>query len=296
MSVASRPQAPARPTIASWHVVGSLACQLPCDAVGLSGAAVLAAAMHAGVTVTQLLPMRFENVDAATLSTDPSIAERHERVRAGARRQVDEIRRHLAQRGAAGEIVTLETIAEEPPRLAAAAARRADVTVMARPSDSVSDAGYAHSLFAGMLLGSGRPVLVVPEGALLEWPIASAVVAWTESPEASRAVHDALPLLARASHVHIVTIDAAPPPATDPMLDAEGVVRLLQTHGVQASATRLRSDGRAVSRVLLDYGRRVKAGLLVAGGYGHARWWEWAAGGTTRQLFFEATLPTFYAH
>ncbi|MGN5478284.1 universal stress protein [Cupriavidus basilensis] len=55
------------------------------------------------------------------------------------------------------------------------------------------DAEYA-------LLNAGRPMLLIPAGAVLT-PQGHALVAWDGSQPAARAVSDALPLLALASHV-----------------------------------------------------------------------------------------------
>lgn len=282
--------------LAAWREIGCLAAQLPCDGVALAGAAAIASAAHARVAVSQLLPMPVDTANAWALSMDPVIAERHDRIRRDARRQADDIRQRLATRAVPGDITTLESSFEEPASLAAMAARRTDLSVMARPSDSVTDAAYTHTIFAGLLLASGRPVIVVPEGSDLVMPIQRAVVARTDTPEATRAMHEAMPLLLHASAVHLVTIDAPASPLESAANAGDGAAALLQAHGVAVTVDRIRGQGRATSRQLLDYCRTVKAGLLVAGGYGHARWREWAVGGTTRELFFETSVPTFFSH
>jgi len=279
-----------------WHDIGSLAAQVGCDSAALAAAATIAAAAKAKVSVIQLLPMPAEAVNAWALSMDPAISERHERIRDEARRQAQDIRHRLASYGVAGDITTLEATFEDPASLAALAARRTDLVVTARASGSIADATYTHALFAGLLLNSGRPVLVVPEGAKIALPIQQAVIAWTDSPEATRAMHDALPLLLNAVAVDLVTIDPAASPLEAAADAGEAAALLLRSHGVNVAVHRIRSEGRVPSRLLLDYCRNVKAGLLVAGGYGHPRWREWTVGGTTRELYFETTLPTFFSH
>lgn len=297
MATAPRPttRQAAQPS-AAWRDIGSVAAQLPCDGTALAGAAAMAGAVHAKVTVTQLLPLPVDTSRAWALSMDPVIAERHERIRLDAHRQANDIRHRLAAYAVQGEVTTLESTFDEPSSLAAMAARRTDVSVMARPSGSVTDAAYTHAIFAGLLLGSGRPVLVMPEGSKLTLPLQQAVVAWTDSPEATRAMHDAMPLLLHAGSVHLVTIDAPASPLENPAHAGDGAAALLQAHGIPVTVHRIHGQGRAPSQWLLDHCRTVKAGLLVAGGYGHARWREWAVGGTTRELFFETSLPTFFSH
>ncbi|WP_448097676.1 universal stress protein [Luteibacter yeojuensis] len=279
-----------------WRDIGSIAAQLPCDGAALAAAAAIAGAAHAKVSVTQLLPMPVDAASAWALSMDPVIAERHERIRSEARQQADDIRHRLASYAVPGDITTLEATFEEPASLAALAARRSDLAVVARPSGSVTDAAYAHAIFAGLLLSSGRPVLVIPEGSTMTLPIQRAVVAWTNSPEATRAMHDALPLLLNAVTVDLVTIDPPASPFESAANAGDAAALLLRSHGVHVAVHRIRGEGRAPGRLLLDYCRNAKAGLLVAGGYGHPRWREWTVGGTTRELFFEASFPTFFSH
>ncbi|NII55024.1 universal stress protein [Luteibacter sp. SG786] len=278
-----------------WHNIGSLAAQVSCDSAALAAAAAIAAAANAKVSVIQLLPMPVD-ASAWALSMDPAISERHEQIRGEAQRQAQDIRHRLASYGVEGDITTLEATFQDPASLAALAARRADLVVTARPSGSIADATYTHALFAGLLLNSGRPVLVVPEGAKITLPIQQAVIAWTDSPEATRAMHDALPLLLNATTVDFVTIDPPASPLESAAEAGEAAALLLRSHGVNVTVHRIRGEGRVPSRLLLDYCRNVKAGLLVAGGYGHPRWREWTVGGTTRELFFETTLPTFFSH
>ncbi len=279
-----------------WHDIGSLAAQVSCDSAALAAAATIAATAKARVSVIQLLPMPVDAATAWALSMDPAISERHEQIRDEARRQAQDIRHRLASYGVPGDVTTLEATFHDPASLAALAARRTDLVVTARPLGSIADATYTHSLFAGLLLNSGRPVLVVPEGAKMALPIQHAVIAWTDSPEATRAMHDALPLLLNATSVDLVTIDPPASPLESTADAGEAAALLLRSHGVNVAVHRIHSEGRVPSRLLLDYCRNVKAGLLVAGGYGHPRWREWTVGGTTRELFFETTLPTFFSH
>lgn len=291
----ARTALPVRQAPIQWRDIGSLVCQTDGDVVAVAGAATIAAALRARVTVTQLVPMPLDN-QAWALSMDPMIAERHERIRTEARRQAEEIRRRLAAHHLPGEVSTLEAIFDEPAGLAALAARRSDLAVMARASASIQQIAYLHSIFAGMLLESGRPVLVLPEDGMLALPLPRIVVAWRDTSEATRALHDALPLLLGAGTVDILVIDPAASPLESADHAGEGMMRLLQAYDIAATVHRLHSEGRTTSRLILDYCRSVGAGLLVAGGYGHGRWREWALGGTTRELFFESHLPLLCSH
>jgi|GEM_PF-6493507 len=59
-----------------------------------------------------------------------------------------------------------------------------------------------------LMLESGRPVMVVPRNASLDASLSHVAVAWRSTPEASRALHDALPLLAPGATIDLVTVCA----------------------------------------------------------------------------------------
>jgi hypothetical protein len=64
------------------------------------------------------------------------------------------------------------------------------------------------SLLEALIFESGRPVLLLPEGATrqLSSSLDIAAVAWDHSRSATRAAADALPLLQAAEHVYVVTV------------------------------------------------------------------------------------------
>jgi hypothetical protein len=64
------------------------------------------------------------------------------------------------------------------------------------------------SLIEALIFESGRPVLLLPEGATRQLPslLETVAVAWDHSRPAVRAVADALPLLRTAKLVHVVTV------------------------------------------------------------------------------------------
>src|SRR5712691_9425778 len=90
-------------------------------------------------------------------------------------------------------------IGDEPYRVAEYG-RAADLLVIGRPAD-----GDSLDTIEGALLKSGRPVLIPPSAsiaALLE----TIVIAWKAAPEAARAVTGALPFLAMAKQVLVLTV------------------------------------------------------------------------------------------
>jgi nucleotide-binding universal stress UspA family protein len=55
-------------------------------------------------------------------------------------------------------------------------------------------------------------------------------------------------------------------------------------------------NGSAVGEMIAHAARRCHADLLVMGAYGRSRLSEWALGGATRSVLFDASIPVFLKH
>lgn len=144
-----------------------------------------------------------------------------------------------------------------------------------------------------LVMELGRPVLVVPPS-VVELPLERAVVGWKEAREPRRAVADALPLLKKARHVTVVEVaaEAGMAAAKEHLKD---VVGWLARHGVAAEALAAPASGDDASR-FNAIAREQNADLVVAGAYGHSRLREWAFGGVTRDLLFNADQCSLLSH
>ncbi|NID14602.1 universal stress protein [Luteibacter yeojuensis] len=282
--------------MASLRDIAVVLAQLTGDMSAITLAGSLARRAGANLHLLQMLAMPVEATDAWALIPDPSLVQRYADIRTQATRQAREMEHRLSAMRVRGEVRTLEALCSAPPAMAAAAARRTDLCVLGRPGDSPSEVSMAHAYFAGLLLESGRPVLVVPEGTAARLPPRHAVVAWADSAEAARAVHDALPFLEASEAVDVVIVDAPKAALETAGRSVEGLLAHLREHGVRAELTTCSSGHGPVSRALLDQAHRKQAQLIVAGGYGHGRVREWAVGGTTRELFLESPVPVLFSH
>lgn len=163
----------------------------------------------------------------------------------------------------------------------------ADLIVAGRAGDS---GVTARSVLEAALLETGRPLLIPGRAGTAALVGGTVAIGWKPTPQAARAVAAALPLLARAKEVVVMTVDEESGSA-----DADRLVRNLAWHGVQASAERLSPDGREAPEILVAAAAE-RSGLLVMGGYGHSRVREWVFGGFTRQVLEAAPLPVLLAH
>jgi nucleotide-binding universal stress UspA family protein len=149
-------------------------------------------------------------------------------------------------------------------------------------------------LVEAVLFGSGRPVLLVPPGA----PAFSGrmvVVGWDATRSATRALHDALPLLTKARKAVVISLSDDKVfrlPESGPE-----VCRYLARWGIDASFDAPKRKQDNIGNELLLHAKRLEADLLVMGGFGHAREREFLFGSATRDIFqSHLELPVLMSH
>jgi nucleotide-binding universal stress UspA family protein len=166
--------------------------------------------------------------------------------------------------------------------------RAADLLVIGRPAD---DQGVSIDTVEAALVGTGRPVLIVPAAPLVSLP-ETMVIAWKAAPEAARAVTAAMPLLSKAKQILIVTVAEE-----EGLSDEEGarLMTALGWHGLNASTRHLRPDRLGAADTLLAAAAEEDA-LVVMGAYGHSRLREWILGGFTEHVLRGAAVPVLMMH
>ena len=164
-----------------------------------------------------------------------------------------------------------------------------DLIVIGRPSDDPR--GPHMSTFEDVLFESGRPILLAPPT-----PPAhvgrNVLIAWNCSTEQARATASAMPFLARAEQITIVTVDGA----TVPGPSAEEMAANLKLHGIAADTITLKGDNRTAGSVILDRARALGCDLVVKGAYTQSRLRQLIFGGTTRHILTHAEMPVLTAH
>lgn len=191
-----------------------------------------------------------------------------------------------------------DAIRDEAPAAAALCAHAlcTDLVVMGAPEPAEPRHALQRSLIDAVLLGSARPVLVLPRAGHFEPGSGRAVVAWDGSLGAAHAASAALPLLRRMRCVDLVR--AMPPDvecvASVP-IDLERAAAWLSRHDI-AVRVRLVPGERKAGRSLLCDAKAAGAKLLVMGAWGRSRSAERVLGGATRDVLEALDIPTLLAH
>jgi nucleotide-binding universal stress UspA family protein len=172
------------------------------------------------------------------------------------------------------------------------AGRTSDVIVISQPNGSISPLSLSSGLVEAVLFESGRPVIVVPESWSKGARFQKIVVGWDGGAQSARAIGDALPFIARATHVEII---CAVSEGTKSLVGA-GLARHLDRHCLNVKLTELPIQYADAGRTLLEHVENVKADLFVLGAYGHSRLMQFLLGGVTQTMLTEATFPILFSH
>ncbi len=173
-----------------------------------------------------------------------------------------------------------------------AEARQVDMAILGQVDPAEKLPGSDPALPEHVAMGAGRPALIVPYAGEFESIGERILVAWNRSPQAARAVNDALPLLTQAKSVTVLEVD---PPA-DTEESGTDIDRHLRRHGIVAEIARTTGRGIDVADLLLSRAADVSADLIVMGVYGHSRRREIILGGVSRFIFQHMTMPVLMSH
>lgn len=173
-----------------------------------------------------------------------------------------------------------------------AAGRLSDLVVLGQPEE---DGGgwLGPWLLETVLLGCGRPVLLVPYIGTHDTVGKKVLVAWDGGREAARAVGDALPLLMEAEEVTVISVNRDPDsqrPSTAALSEH------LKRHGVPANNHDAKVDDISATDYMLNRASDEGADLLVMGAYAHSRIRELVLGGMTKRMLKHMTVPIFMSH
>ena len=151
--------------------------------------------------------------------------------------------------------------------------------------------GPTRSLASAIASQSGGPCILAarkPIGAFER-----IVVAWNGSPQARRALDDAMPLLRRAQIVELLVL--GDDPAWLDHCSPERVIHRLARHGVAATLRILPHQGGEGAALALAC-EAIGADLLVMGAYSHGQARESLLGGATRAVLADFPIPVLMAH
>jgi nucleotide-binding universal stress UspA family protein len=227
----------------------------------------------------------------ATISTS-FIDQQKAESRKTARAAVERFERALQGQEISSAYRKIETRADDASRKFADIAHAFDVAIVGQVDPHKPD-GMDDLMIETALFASGRPIIVVPYTYSGSFKLNRVTICWDRSRTAARAIADALPMLARARSIDLLSVYGENNDPTE--LDGVDMIEHLARHGfkVDIKSTPRTSD---VASSILSFTAEHDTDLLVMGGYGHSRLREFILGGTTRGILNSMAVPTLMSH
>jgi nucleotide-binding universal stress UspA family protein len=173
-------------------------------------------------------------------------------------------------------------------------ARHADIAILGQVDPD--EGGLSRDLPELVALSAGRPVLVLPYAGAYHMVGQRVLTGWNASREATRAVHDALPILERSKQVTMLTVIQRKGENDPRIVPGADIATHLARHKVNAVAALTVAPDEEVGDVILSRAADDGADLIVMGCYGHSRFRELVLGGASRHLFAHMTVPILASH
>lgn len=168
----------------------------------------------------------------------------------------------------------------------------ADLLIVSQPAQAVRRSRQQPMAIVGdLVIHAPCPVLMVPHGCAAINLKGPAMVAWNGSAEAAHAIRLGLPMLRRASAVHLVEVGDS-----EQGLSVQEARSWFSRHGLAVDVHEWPAKGRRISVALQHAAAELSANYLVMGAYGHSRLRETVLGGVTKELIASAILPMLMVH
>ena len=203
------------------------------------------------------------------------------------RQRVAAVRQAFEQR-AAGLAFEWRSSEDSGPTAIGTIGRAYDLIVMPQPGALPK---MPESVFETALFDSGRPVLVVPQG--FAGMVGKRILfAWNGSTESARAISLAMPVLAGAESIDVLSVDGAMVPGPSSSEIAES----LRSHGLNVTSQHVKPGSRTAGQTIVDTAVAGGADLIVKGAYTQSRLRQMIFGGMTRHLILNSPLPVLFSY
>jgi nucleotide-binding universal stress UspA family protein len=137
-------------------------------------------------------------------------------------------------------------------------------------------------------MGCGRPVLILPYVGTFTEVGMSPLIAWSNAPEAARALNDALPLIANCQRAYVLSVASR---LEDGEASCAEVERHLSAHAIHARTEVVLVQDFGVMDVLLNRASDRSADLLVMGAHSSIGFPFESRGAGTRYILRHMTVP-----
>ena len=174
--------------------------------------------------------------------------------------------------------------------------RNFDLVMLRQANPNKDNFSIIKEVSEQVILLSGRPVFFMPYIGSHRMPCQKAMIAWDGTPAATRAVHDAIPLLKQMDKVIVLVVKQGKKKTAKGELMVDDTVNHLKRHKVNAKVKRINAGTFDVPTVILNEIAENDIDLLVMGGYGKPSIRQKFFGGVTRTLLSSMIVPVLMSH
>ncbi len=160
-----------------------------------------------------------------------------------------------------------------------------DLVIVSSPHN-----GRLTATFETTVIKSGKPALMFPRE-MTSFSTNNILIAWNNSPEASRALTEAIPLMKEAKKVQIITSKEYSPTEKN----IKKLQEYLEIHDISTTYEIVKTT-KTPGEALLKYAQKGNYDLIIAGAFGQKGLRELMLGGTTKYILENSNIPIFMAH
>jgi nucleotide-binding universal stress UspA family protein len=171
-----------------------------------------------------------------------------------------------------------------------------DLIIVGQTNERISSDEVPADLPERLILGSGRPVLVVPYAGAYTMVGKRVIVAWKAGRASARAVNDAMPLMLEARKVSVLSIRPVGEPRELEKSTAYDICEHLKRHNVAAEVENLITGEIPVANILMNYAWENGCDMVVMGVYSYTSRGGSNIGSVAKQLLEHMTLPVLFSH
>ncbi|SEA59669.1 Nucleotide-binding universal stress protein, UspA family [Desulfuromusa kysingii] len=170
-----------------------------------------------------------------------------------------------------------------------------DLLVISQTDEEAPDRAIPNNLPEKTILGSGRPVLVVPYVGQFKHEFKRILMAWRGGPESSRALHDAMPILKASRQIKVLTVQGREGDEAYQSHEAD-ICKHMARYQLPLVCEKRLSGPLSVGDMLLNSCTDFSADLLVMGATEQSRRGYTTLGETGRHILKCMTAPVLMSH
>jgi nucleotide-binding universal stress UspA family protein len=173
-------------------------------------------------------------------------------------------------------------------------ARNYDLVMLRQPNPDKENYGQLKEFAEDVMMHCGRPVFFMPYIGAHRIPCKKVMIAWDGTPSATRAVHNAIPLISKSQEVTILAVASKKVSKEEMLLDE--LAAHLKRHGIDAKAKYLEPGAFDIQTTILNELADNDIDILVMGGYGTPSLRQKIFGGVTHTILSSMIVPILMSH